>query len=149
MNRPKVLLADEPSGNLDSENAEALHDLFFQLRDRSGQTIVLVTHNESLARGPTEGCGWPTASSFDNVAPKEHRRARELVVQGLTVWGQQQQGAHRHHQPSGPSQESQHLKFLKPPHRGKDGANVFDQKPPQVEDEVSPRAIRTCQCISP
>ena len=49
MNRPKVLLADEPSGNLDSENAAALHDLFFQLRDRSGQTIVLVTHNESLA----------------------------------------------------------------------------------------------------
>ena len=49
MNRPKVLLADEPSGNLDSENAEALHDLFFQLRGRSGQTIVLVTHNESLA----------------------------------------------------------------------------------------------------
>jgi lipoprotein-releasing system ATP-binding protein len=49
MNRPKVLLADEPSGNLDSENAEALHDLFFQLRERSGQTIVLVTHNESLA----------------------------------------------------------------------------------------------------
>ncbi|HAH99878.1 MAG TPA: lipoprotein-releasing system ATP-binding protein LolD [Flavobacteriales bacterium] len=49
MNRPKVLLADEPSGNLDSENAEALHDLFFQLRDRSGQTIVLVTHNETLA----------------------------------------------------------------------------------------------------
>ncbi|HCC63588.1 MAG TPA: lipoprotein-releasing system ATP-binding protein LolD [Flavobacteriales bacterium] len=49
MNRPKVLLADEPSGNLDSENGVALHDLFFQLRDRSGQTIVLVTHNESLA----------------------------------------------------------------------------------------------------
>ena len=49
MNQPKVLLADEPSGNLDSENAEALHDLFFQLRDRSGQTIVLVTHNETLA----------------------------------------------------------------------------------------------------
>ena len=50
MNRPKVLLADEPSGNLDSENAEALHELFFQLRDHSGQTIVLVTHNESLAK---------------------------------------------------------------------------------------------------
>ena len=50
MNRRKVLLADEPSGNLDSENAEALHELFFQLRDRSGQTIVLVTHNESLAK---------------------------------------------------------------------------------------------------
>ena len=50
MNRPKVLLADEPSGNLDSENAELLHDLFFDLRERCGQTIVLVTHNEGLAK---------------------------------------------------------------------------------------------------
>ena len=50
MNRPKVLLADEPSGNLDSENAELLHDLFFDLRERFGQTIVLVTHNEGLAK---------------------------------------------------------------------------------------------------
>ena len=49
MNRPKVLLADEPSGNLDSENAATLHDLFFELRERHGQTIVLVTHNEELA----------------------------------------------------------------------------------------------------
>ena len=49
MNRPKVLLADEPSGNLDSENATMLHDLFFELRERHGQTIVLVTHNEELA----------------------------------------------------------------------------------------------------
>ena len=49
MNAPSVLLADEPSGNLDSENAALLHDLFFDLRDRLGQTIVLVTHNESLA----------------------------------------------------------------------------------------------------
>ena len=49
MNEPSVLLADEPSGNLDSENASALHDLFFDLRDRLGQTIVLVTHNEALA----------------------------------------------------------------------------------------------------
>ena len=49
MNEPSVLLADEPSGNLDSENASALHDLFFDLRDRLGQTIVLVTHNEDLA----------------------------------------------------------------------------------------------------
>ena len=44
------LLADEPSGNLDSENAALLHDLFFELRDRLGQTIVLVTHNEQLAQ---------------------------------------------------------------------------------------------------
>jgi len=49
MNDPSVLLADEPSGNLDSENASALHDLFFDLRARLGQTIVLVTHNENLA----------------------------------------------------------------------------------------------------
>ena len=49
MNEPSVLLADEPSGNLDSENASALHDLFFDLRTRLGQTIVLVTHNEDLA----------------------------------------------------------------------------------------------------
>ena len=41
MNAPSVLLADEPSGNLDSENAAMLHDLFFELRDRLGQTIVL------------------------------------------------------------------------------------------------------------
>ncbi len=50
MNKPRVLLADEPSGNLDSENAALLHDLFFDLRDRLGQTIVLVTHNEQLAQ---------------------------------------------------------------------------------------------------
>ena len=49
INEPKILLADEPSGNLDSENAELLHDLFFELRDRLGITIIIVTHNEELA----------------------------------------------------------------------------------------------------
>lgn len=49
MNKPAVLLADEPSGNLDSESAAKLHDLFFTLRDELGQTIVLVTHNKELA----------------------------------------------------------------------------------------------------
>jgi lipoprotein-releasing system ATP-binding protein len=49
MNSPKVLFADEPSGNLDSENAAMLHDLFFELRAKTGQTIVMVTHNEDLA----------------------------------------------------------------------------------------------------
>ena len=49
MNEPKVLLADEPTGNLDSENATQLHDLFFDLRERLGVTIVIVTHNEYLA----------------------------------------------------------------------------------------------------
>lgn len=49
INQPKVIFADEPSGNLDSKNAEELHQLFFRLRDEFGQTFVLVTHNEELA----------------------------------------------------------------------------------------------------
>ena len=47
--KPEVIFADEPSGNLDSENATQLHDLFFELRERLGVTIVIVTHNEDLA----------------------------------------------------------------------------------------------------
>ncbi len=50
MNRPDVILADEPSGSLDSRNKEELHRLFFDLRDRLGQTFVIVTHDEELAR---------------------------------------------------------------------------------------------------
>jgi lipoprotein-releasing system ATP-binding protein len=49
INNPKLILADEPSGNLDSESAENLHNLFFKLRDEFGQTFVIVTHNEDLA----------------------------------------------------------------------------------------------------
>lgn len=49
VNNPKVIFADEPSGNLDSENAHNLHQLFFKLRDELKQTIVVVTHNETLA----------------------------------------------------------------------------------------------------
>lgn len=49
INQPAVLMADEPSGNLDSENATHLHRLFFDLRENFGQTIVIVTHNEELA----------------------------------------------------------------------------------------------------
>lgn len=49
INNPKVIFADEPSGNLDSESAENLHKLFFKLRDEYGQTFVIVTHNEELA----------------------------------------------------------------------------------------------------
>lgn len=49
INRPKVIFADEPSGNLDSHNSEELHKLFFHLRDEFAQTFVIVTHNESLA----------------------------------------------------------------------------------------------------
>lgn len=49
INKPAVLLADEPSGNLDSRNRDELHRLFFDLRDELGQTIVIVTHDEKLA----------------------------------------------------------------------------------------------------
>lgn len=50
MNNPKLILADEPSGNLDSENASQLHQLFFDLRDQFKQTFVVVTHNNDLAK---------------------------------------------------------------------------------------------------
>ena len=49
INNPSIVLADEPSGNLDSESADNLHQLFFKLRDEFGQTFVIVTHNEELA----------------------------------------------------------------------------------------------------
>lgn len=50
INTPSLLLADEPSGNLDSSNAVQLHDLFFQLRDAFSISMILVTHNTSLAK---------------------------------------------------------------------------------------------------
>ena len=50
MNNPAVIFADEPSGSLDSRNKEELHQLFFDLRNRLGQTFVIVTHDESLAQ---------------------------------------------------------------------------------------------------
>ena len=49
VNRPDVILADEPSGSLDSRNKEELHRLFFDLRDKFGQTFIIVTHDEGLA----------------------------------------------------------------------------------------------------
>jgi len=49
INKPKIVFADEPSGNLDSENALYLHELFFNLRNQLGCTFVIVTHNEELA----------------------------------------------------------------------------------------------------
>ena len=50
VNNPAVILADEPSGSLDSKNKAELHQLFFDLRDRFGQTFIIVTHDEELAR---------------------------------------------------------------------------------------------------
>ncbi len=49
INNPAIVFADEPSGNLDTQSAESLHQLFFKLRDELGQTFVIVTHNEELA----------------------------------------------------------------------------------------------------
>ena len=50
INQPAVILADEPSGSLDTHNKEELHQLFFDLRNRFGQTFVIVTHDETLAK---------------------------------------------------------------------------------------------------
>jgi lipoprotein-releasing system ATP-binding protein len=49
INNPAIILADEPSGNLDTQSAENLHDLFFKLRNEFGQTFIIVTHNKDLA----------------------------------------------------------------------------------------------------
>ena len=49
INDPDVILADEPSGSLDSKNKQELHQLFFDLREKMGQTFVIVTHDEQLA----------------------------------------------------------------------------------------------------
>ncbi|PRY90542.1 ABC transporter ATP-binding protein [Mongoliibacter ruber] len=50
INNPRIVFADEPSGNLDSNNAQALHELFFDLRENFGQSFVIVTHNQELAQ---------------------------------------------------------------------------------------------------
>ena len=50
VNHPAVIFADEPSGSLDSKNKQELHQLFFDLRDKFGQTFVIVTHDEELAK---------------------------------------------------------------------------------------------------
>jgi lipoprotein-releasing system ATP-binding protein len=49
INNPAIIFADEPTGNLDSANARELHQLFFDLRSKMGQTFLIVTHNEELA----------------------------------------------------------------------------------------------------
>lgn len=50
VNKPSIVMADEPTGNLDSANAKAIHDLFLELRDKLGQTFVMITHNDELAK---------------------------------------------------------------------------------------------------
>lgn len=67
VNRPAVILADEPSGSLDSRNKAELHQLFFDLRDKTGQTFVIVTHDESLAK-ITPPCCLPRLQQKINVS---------------------------------------------------------------------------------
>lgn len=78
INKPSVIFADEPSGNLDTASAENLHELFFKLRDEFGQTFVIVTHNETLANMADrklvmkdglfdQNAGWIDFSSLPNV----------------------------------------------------------------------------------
>ena len=50
INNPKIILADEPSGNLDSKNSKILYDIFFDLRKKINCTFIIVTHNQSLAK---------------------------------------------------------------------------------------------------
>lgn len=66
INNPSVVLADEPSGSLDTQNKEELHQLFFDLRDRLGQTFVIVTHDEGLAQLTDR-----TVSMVDGVIAKQ------------------------------------------------------------------------------
>ena len=78
INKPAVIFADEPSGNLDTASAENLHELFFKLRDEFGQTFVIVTHNETLANMADrklvmkdglfdQNAGWIDFSSLPNT----------------------------------------------------------------------------------
>lgn len=67
INNPAVIMADEPSGNLDSVNAKQLHDLFFELRNQLNQTIVIVTHNEDLAEMADRRIYMRDGQVFDNV----------------------------------------------------------------------------------
>lgn len=66
INEPAVLMADEPSGNLDSVNARQLHNLFFELRKLLNQTIIIVTHNEELAEMADRRIYMKDGKIFDN-----------------------------------------------------------------------------------
>lgn len=77
VNNPAVILADEPSGSLDSKNKAELHKLFFDLRDKYGQTFVIVTHDENLASITDR-----TIEMRDGLLEKETRKAQNEEAQG-------------------------------------------------------------------
>ena len=74
INNPAVILADEPSGSLDSKNKAELHQLFFDLRDKFGQTFVIVTHDESLASITDR-----TIKMRDGLLETEEQKAKEIT----------------------------------------------------------------------
>ncbi len=71
VNKPSVVLADEPSGSLDSQNKQELHKLFFNLRDQMGQTFVIVTHDESLAADADRVLHMRDGQIVDDVMKKD------------------------------------------------------------------------------
>lgn len=71
VNKPSVILADEPSGSLDSQNKHELHKLFFNLRDQMGQTFVIVTHDESLAADADRVLHMRDGQIVDDVMKKD------------------------------------------------------------------------------
>lgn len=84
MNNPAVVLADEPSGSLDSRNKAELHQLFFDLRDRFGQTFVIVTHDEELARLTDRTIHLVDGRVSDDTAEKETATAQSAGGQATT-----------------------------------------------------------------
>ena len=80
VNDPAVILADEPSGSLDSKNKEELHQLFFSLRDKLGQTFVIVTHDENLAKITDRTIACATACSRLTSMPQPTQQRQQAAA---------------------------------------------------------------------